>query len=350
MTTDFAFAAPGTCAPVALAPDGSTVESVTISNGGARALLTTWGATLVDFRLAGVAHPLVLGARRLADYLGPMRYFGAIVGRVANRIAGGRAQLVGRVIDLERNENGVTTLHGGSDGCSGANWRIDGCDVASCRMALQMPDGQAGFPGALDVAADFRLDDDGALTIQLEGRTSAPTFCSLAHHSYWNLDGAPDVATHRLQVFAERFLPVDAAKIPLGPRAPVAGGRFDFRAVRAIIEPGDAPLDHTFCLRDAPGAMAPACVLAGASGVTLTVSTTEPGLHVYDGSGISTAPSPGLRGAAYGPHAGLALEPQRWPDAPHHPDYPSILLLPDQVYRQTSCFHVRRAAADGSRA
>lgn len=328
------------------APNGETVRRVTLERGGARASVMSWGASLIDLRLDGVENALVLGSPTLEPYFTKTRTFGPVVGRVANRLAGGRAAIDGVLHRFERNEQDRNTLHGGSDGAGKSNWALEGHDAASCRLTLRLPDGQAGFPGDLDLIATYRLEADGALTLALEGRTSAPTLCNLAHHAYWNLDGSAEISDHRLTVFADEYLPVDEAKIPLGPPAPVAGTRFDFREARPVILPGDEGLDHNFCLRAAPeraeGPLRPACLLEGANGVRLAVATTEPGLQIYDGAKIDTAPAIGLGGAPYGPRAGLAIEPQRWPDAPNQQGYPSILLRPGEVYRQTSRFHAHR--------
>ena len=322
-------------------PDGETVHRVTLANGGVTARIMTWGAGLTELRLGGTGHSLVLGSSEFAPYLSVMRSFGVIVGRVANRIAGGRAPLNGRMLDLERNENGVTTLHGGERGAGSANWRLDGHDASSCRLSIRLADGQGGFPGNLDLMATYRLEPDGAQTLTVEGRTDAPTFCNPANHAYWNLDGTPDLSGHRLTVHAQTYLPVDSHKIPLGPIQPVDGTRFDFRNARSVILPGDGLLDHNFCL-DGGAALRPACRLE-ASTIILDVATSEPGLQLYEGAHINTAPFFGHGGQPYGRNAGLAIEPQRWPDAPNHPGFPSILLLPGQTYQQVSRFHAHTA-------
>lgn len=325
-----------------MAPDGSPVQSVEISNGGVTATVMTWGAALQDLRREGTPHSLVLGSPDFAAYLGPMRYFGAIVGRVANRIEGGRAMLDGQSFDFDRNEAGRTTLHGGTTGSSQRNWRLEGNDATSCRMTLVLGHGEDGFPGNLAISATYSLDDEGALEIALEGRTDRPTFCGLAHHSYWNLDGTADLARHRLAVSADTYLPVDAELIPLGAPASVEGTGFDFRQMRHVLGGAAIPLDHNFCLRDSGHGLRPACTLA-AGDLRLDVTTTAPGLQVYDGANLATAPFAGHAGFPYGAHAGIALEPQHWPDAPHHPDFPSVVLRPDDAYVQRSRFHIRQA-------
>ncbi|MBF9030867.1 galactose mutarotase [Rhodobacterales bacterium HKCCE3408] len=318
------------------APTGEPIARLVLEGGGLRVALLTYGATVQDVRLDGIDHPLVLGSDDPAAYFGPMHYFGAIVGRVANRIAGGRAPLDGKILDLDRNENGQTTLHGGSDGASARVWRIEAHDASTCTMALRLPDGQAGFPGNLDIRATFALPGDGVLSITLEALTDAPTFCNLAHHGYWSLDGGPDIRGQRMQIAADRYLAVDAALIPTGD-IPVAGTRYDFRQMRPVVEADAAPIDISFCLTGDQ----PALRLMGER-VGLDLTTDAPALQVYDAARIDTGTTAGLGGQPYGAYSALALEPQDWPDAPNNPAAPSILLRPGEVYRQHSEFRLFR--------
>lgn len=319
------------------APDGSAVHTVAIEGGGLSVRLITWGATVQDVRLAGIRHPLVLGSEDFAAYLGPMTYFGAIVGRVANRIAKGRAVLDDRELMLDRNEDGVTTLHGGQDGCASVNWRLDGYDAKSCRMSVCLPDGQAGFPGNLDIVAEFRTPGEGALEIELSATTDAATFCNLAHHGYWCLDGRADLRGHRLTVHADSYLLVDAERIPTGEQRDVSGSAFDFRkAASPVLRPG-SDLDHNFCLE---GEGLRAAALLETDNIALEILTTEPGLQVYNGGRLDTSPFVGLGGDVYGPFAGIALEPQGWPDAPNNPDAPSVRLDAGGKYQQLTVFRL----------
>lgn len=316
---------------------GAAVERIILQDGPLTVAVLTLGATVQDVRLEGFAHPLVLGAEYPSSYRGQARYFGAIVGRVANRIANGRAVLDGRELHLDRNEAGRTTLHGGSEGTSDRLWQLEGHDERSCRLTLELPDGDMGFPGRLQVAAEFRLAD-AALEIVLEAVCDRPTFCNLAHHGYWNLDDDHNIREHLLQVEAAHYLPVDEHLIPTGEQRPVDGTAFDFRQPRAIGESGQR-YDHNFCLAEARRALQPAARLTSASnGLSLLLETTEPGLQVYDGAKIGLEPHYGLEGRQYGAHAGVALEPQCWPDAPNQPGFPDITLRPGETYRQVSRF------------
>ncbi|MGB0658553.1 MAG: aldose epimerase family protein [Mangrovicoccus sp.] len=325
------------------APDGSPVFRVELRGGGACARLITWGASLQSFRLNGIAHDLVLGCEDLSAYFGPMLYFGATVGRVANRIARGKTPLLNRPLELECNEPGRGMLHGGSQGAAQVNWQLVAHDDSAAQFSVVLPDGQGGFPGNCRLTALFGLDDQGRLSILYEAEIDAPSFCNLAHHSYWNLAGGPDLRGHRLSIAADHYLPVTDAQIPLGPPAPVAGTEFDYRQPSRIGLEARGPVDHNFCLHDT-GELRTACVLEGGE-LRLSLSTTAPGLQVYDGAALSTAPFTGHNGIPYEAHAGVALEPQHWPDAPNHPGYPSILLRPGEVYRQFSRFQVTRHGA-----
>ena len=321
-------------------PEGDPVYRVTLRGGGLTAKVITWGASLQDLRLDGVDHRLTLGSETLDAYLGPLRYCGAIVGRVANRIAGGQVTLDGRTYDLDRNEADRTTLHGGRTGTAEVNWRLVGQDDASCRMALTLANGQDGFPGQMEIVAEYRLDGDGCLSVTMEARTDAPTFCNLAHHGYWSLDGAPMTAAHSLTVPAETYLPVDAQNIPLGAPEPVAGTRFDYRTPRPIFEEGAAGLDHSFCL-DTDGQVRRMCLLEAGS-VRMEVLSDQPGLQVYDGRHFDPAALTAASAPGYGPYAGVALEPQGWPDAPNRPNYPSVALRPGETYMQETRFQFGR--------
>lgn len=309
-------------------PDGRRVERLTLRGGGLTANLLTYGATLQDLRLEGVDHPLVLGSDRLESYLGPMTHFGAIVGRFANRIAGGHFRTEGHDWQADLNEKGRTTLHGGREGSGRMLWEIAAFSEASATLTLEMPDGHMGFPGTLQVQAVCTLPGDGALEFEITATTDKPTPCSFAHHGYFNLDGSGDILGHTLQIAADHYLPVDEALIPTGEEALVKGTAFDFREPREIAPGG---YDHNFCLWRSRTELRPVAMLRGRSGLSMEVDTTETGIQVYDGAHISGLE--GLDGRNYGPHAGLALETQVWPDAPNHAHFPDWLLKPGQTYR-----------------
>ncbi len=325
-------------------PDGHDVIRCRISGGGAVAQVLSWGAAVQDFHALGQDRSLVLGGLDMAAYLGPMRYFGAIVGPVANRIAGGQMQVAGAVHTLDKNEAKRTTLHGGVAGFSDRNWTFTAMSPSECTLTLAHPDGLGGFPGNMSVSVTYRLDQQGALVVIISGQTDAPTYFSPAFHGYWNLSGQRDLGDHLLTIPAETYLPVDHDQIPLGPPHPVAGTAFDYRMARSI----GVDLDHNFCLSAPRERMQPACSLA-AAGLVLDVTTDQPGVQIYNGRHINTQGMAGHGGIPYGACAGLAIEPQFWPDTPHQPDYPSSLLLPGQTARHRARFHVRHASQALSR-
>lgn len=308
-------------------PDGVAVDRITLRGGGLTARLLTQGVILQDLRMDGIAHPLVLGAPVFAPYLGPLQYFGALVGRFANRIAGGQITVDGLPYQIDRNENGRTALHGGHDGAGVQVWTVTDLQPDAASFALTLPDGHMGFPGTLTACVEARVAD-GALTLTITARTDRATPCSFAHHSYFNLDGSADITGHLLCIDAPTYLPVDADRIPTQP-TPVDGTPFDFRAPRPV---GDHGYDHNFCVASAAGPLRPVARLTGPqTGLTLTVETTEPGLQIYDGAHIHF--SGGLDGRHYGRKSGIALETQAWPDAPNRPDFPPALLRTGDTYR-----------------
>lgn len=307
--------------------DGREASAVHLAAGDLRAVVLTYGATLQDLRLRGVPWPLTVGSDSLADYAGPLRYAGAIAGPVANRLAGAEAVIDGQRFRFDANE-GATCLHGGASGTSQALWTIAAATGASVTLELDLPDGLGGFPGNRRLRAAYRIEPPATLALDLTATTDAATLMNLAQHSYWNLDGAGTIAGHRLRVAAARYLPVDGLGIPTGEAVAVAGTPFDFREDRTLEA---RPLyDNTLCLSEGRVALRDVAWLTGRSGLRMTLATTEPGLQVYDGRGLGGGPGAG----PVGPHAGLALEAQGWPDAPHHRRFPPVLLRPTGTYRQ----------------
>ena len=312
-------------------------ERIHLSHGDLSVTILPRGATLTDLRLSGVPHSLTLGAAEDAAYCGPMRWFGAIVGPVANRISGAQANIGGAPCHFPANE-GANTLHGGPTGTSGAIWRVAERDASSAWLTLDLPHGMDGFPGNRRLGAHFALSGRATLTLTLGAETDAATLINLANHSYWNLDGTATAAGHRLRVAADHYLPVDEDCLPTGDIAPVDGTHFDFRTPRLWRADGSEPIDHNLCLARARRALTPVAQLTGAKGIAMDIATTEPGLQIYDGRTIDSAEISGHQGAPYGPYAGIALEAQSWPDAPAHPVFPSIRLEPNETYEQVTAY------------
>lgn len=320
-------------------PDGSVVEAISIAAGGIEAKVLTFGATLADLVVATPGGPrsVILGFDSLDGYLTHGGYFGAIAGRSANRIAGGRFTLDGTEHQLDLNEAGRTHLHGGSDGFFRRNWTIVDVSESSVLLGLTSPDSDQGYPGKVIVTCRYSVDKS-RLRIALGGRTDAPTLMNLATHAYFNLDGSGSILDHRLKIAAEAYTPVDAASIPTGEVPAVDGSLFDFRELRAVRNGPDEThqaYDHNFVLamQPAPEPWHAARLEGPRSGIRLDLWTTEPGLQFYDGVHLPVAPT--LRGGIEGVrHGALCLEPQRFPDAANHPHFPSAVLRPGEIYSQ----------------
>ena len=323
--------------------EGTPVRRVSITDGTLTANVIEWGAVVQDLRLAGHDAPLVLGFETFDPYPAESPYFGAIAGRVANRIRNASAPLDGRTIEVDANVRGVHHLHGGSKGLGKRVWSIVERDADRATLEIVSPDGEMGYPGRLVARCTYRVAD-GALHVELSAETDAPTWVNLAHHSYFNLHdgGRTPVLDHALRLDADRYLETDEDFVAGGEPLPVGGTRHDWREAAVIGakagEEGEPPVwDHNYCLSGAPRALVEVARVDGPTGTSMSVSTTEPGLQFYAGHKIATT-SPGLGGIAYGPRSGLCLEAQRWPDAPNNPSYPSIELRPDETYRQHTIY------------
>lgn len=339
--------------------DGRTVTRIDVSapDGSGIALLDL-GAAVLELRVPdreGRLGNVVLGHRDLAGYLANAPYFGVLVGRCANRIAGASFELDGVDHRLTPNE-GRNQLHGGPGGFHARLWTIGDVvadeERAAVRLHLVSEDGDQGYPGRVEVAATFAWTARHELDIGLEARCDVPTIVNLAHHGYWNLagEGEGSVGDHVLTVRAGSFLAVDGASIPTGELRPVAGSPFDLRVGRPLAEVvrSDDPqvvqakgIDHCFAIdrqaEDADGLADAATLHEPSSGRTLRLSTTEPGLQVYAGNYLDGT-IVGRSGRPYERGHGLALEPQGFPDAVHHDHFPSVVLRPGEVYRQRSVF------------
>lgn len=307
--------------------DGRKVHAVTIGAGDLSVTLISWGAVLQDVRLGGVPYNLTQGSDKIADYEGAMRYHGSLIGPVVNRITGGFAVIDGVRHEFEKNLSGRHLIHNGTVGTHLKHWDLQDHGAAHATFGIRLPDGEGGFPGNRDVLARFEVMAPATLRLTVTGSTDALTIMNFANHSYWNLDGTPVWDGHQIRVAADRILPADADFKPTGEIRPVAGTEFDFRQGRTIAV-GDPALDNCFCLSDTRQPLRDVLWLTGQSGVTMTIATTETGIHLYDGR---DAIRPG-----HGPHEGLAFEPESWPDATTHGDFPSIALAPGQVYEQIS--------------
>lgn len=312
--------------------DGRTVDAITIAKGDLTATILTFGATLHSVHLLGVPHSLTLGCDTLQAYEADLLYFGALVGPLANRVSNATAPLNGQMLQLLANE-GTTSLHSGPYGIQQEVWTVLAQTPDSVTLELTLADGKDGFPGNRMITAHFAIIDPAQLTLNISATTDADTLINIANHSYWNLDGTASIAGHVLTVPADNYVPIDAACIPTG-RAPVDGTGFDLRTATVMDPKNGQRLDNNFCLNGIEGTLKPACTLTGKNGVTMMMQTTEIGLQVFDAWPISSGDFKGHTGTEYKPHCGVALEAQRWPDAPNQDGFPSCVLRADETYRQ----------------
>ena len=258
---------------------------------------------------------VVIGFDTVEEYRPNPRYLGAIVGRCANRIAGAQFILDGTTYRLAANV-GANHLHGGVKGFDQRVWRA-ACDASALELRYTSPDGEEGYPGTLDVRVTYTLTNRNELIVDYFATTDKPTPINLTQHSYFNLAGEGDVSGHVLQIDADGITPVDENLIPTGEIMPVAGTVFDFRAPTPVGARRGGLYDHNFVLRSGGVAR----VVEPASGRTLRLQTTEPGVQLYTGY-----------------RRGLCLETQHFPDAPNRPDFPSTVLRPGAGYHSRSVF------------
>ncbi len=324
---------------------GEPVSQIRIASGELSASVLTIGAVLQELRLEGFDKSLVLGLETLDHYLDYSPHFGAVAGRVANRLSFGRFAIDDTPYDVDPNIDGVHSLHGGAAGFGVTNWSI--ADVASDFVTLELnsPDGDMGFPGNLNAVCSYRIMHDAVLRIELTATTDAPTPCNLAPHSYFNLEGEGNILMHELKIAASQITEISEQLIPTGKLLPVEDTVFDFQDLRVVskgLADGSMRYDHNYCLSEGPFPLRNVALLkAPGSGIWMSLSTTEPGLQLYDGAKIDV-PVRGIDGRRFGANAGLCLETQHWPDAPNQPEFPDIILRPGMIYRHITEYAFKR--------
>jgi aldose 1-epimerase len=342
-------------APWGRTPDGTRVDLYTLRNAtGIEARIATLGGVITVLRApdrSGVLDDVVLGHDEVGGYAPNRGYLGALVGRYANRIAGGTFTLDGTKYSLARN-NGPNHLHGGARGWDQAVWRAKPFEresEAGVVLTHASKDGDEGYPGTVSAEVTYTLTDRNALRVDYRATTDKATVINLTQHSYFNLAGAraADILGHELTIDADRYTPVDDALIPTGELVPMAGTPFDFRtptAIGARIANDDVQLkrgrgyDHNFVLtRQGDGLSLAARVYEPLTGRTLEIATTEPGIQFYSGNSLDGTIT-GKGGRAYGHRSGFCLETQHFPDSPNHPDFPSTVLRPGAQYQSTTVF------------
>jgi aldose 1-epimerase len=333
-------------------PDGKAVESFTITNAnGIEVTAIPYGAIITSLKTpdrSGQRGDIVLGFDSLDGYLKEHPYFGAIVGRYGNRIAGGRFTLGGQTYTLAKN-NGANSLHGGIKGFDKVLWEAAPLGSNAVVFSRTSADGEEGYPGNLKVRVTYTLTDKNELIVDYFATTDKATPVNLTQHSYFNLSAgkSEDILGHELTINADRYTPVDATLIPTGELASVQGTPFDFRKPVAIGKRIDADhpqlangkgYDHNWVLnRTGSGLQLAARVVDPASGRTLEVRTTEPGMQFYAGNFLDGTLK-GKGGQVYKRRSGFCLETQHFPDSPNQPKFPSTTLKPGQEYRSQTVF------------
>jgi aldose 1-epimerase len=323
--------------------DQAPVLEVTIaSNAGASAKILTWGAVVRDLVVpaSNGLQRVVLGLNTMDDYLNHSPSFGAVPGRFANRIANGRFVLDGVAYQLERKPGQKHTLHGGPRGYGHRIWKLGAHDSSSVELTLESPDGDSGFPGNLTATCVYRLLEPATLRVELSAVSDGPTIINLTQHSYFNLDGSPDILDHELKLFADFYTPTDEELIPTGEIRAVAGTPYDFRNPRTVRNAELTPYDTNFVAAlewDEDGLAQIAALRSPKNGLTMSLFSTEPGVQFYSAAPLNV-PVPGLDGKLYGSHAGLALEPQAFPDSPNRRHFTDCVLRPEDEYQHVSEF------------
>ncbi|WP_026762451.1 aldose epimerase family protein [Selenomonas artemidis] len=347
--------------PFGKMPDGRNIDLYTLTNEhGTRVAVTTYGARLVRFEKDVQGHPvdIVLGYTRGEDYVRDTAYMGAVIGRHANRIAGGRITVGGRPYLLELNSGSKKQnhIHGGAHGL---HTHLFDADIVhdGVRFTTVSPDGTGGFPGNLEVKVTYTLTGDDALSIRYEAISDAETICNITNHSYFNLEGctAPSILDHTAEIYADTFTWADAESLPDGRILPVAGTPMDFTTPRRIGDRIDADYDevqmahgydHNWVLR---GDFAPepyshlkkaARVAAPKTGLILSCYTDRIGVQFYTGNNLRGDTPPGKGGIVFPRRSGFCLETQFFPNAPANPAFPQPILAMDELFTAEAVYKI----------
>ncbi len=339
--------------PFGTSPDGEPLSLYTLRNrSGMVVRITNYGGIITAMHVPdrhGNLADVTFGFDEPEPYFGDCPYFGALIGRYGNRIAAGTFELDGKRVQLDVN-NGPNHLHGGTRGFHKVAWQalpMVGDLSIGLKLTHHSPDGDQGYPGNLDVTVTYELNDANELLVKFRATTDQATPVNLTQHAYFNLAGRGTILGHELTINADRYTPIDANAIPLGPLAPVEDTPFDFRTpqtVGARIDEDDEQLrnglgyDHNFVLnKPQPDMLSLAATVRDpASGRVLELYTQEPGVQFYSGNFLDGTLSG--KGWQYGHRQGLCLEPQHYPDSPNRPDYPNTILRPGEVYATRSMY------------
>jgi aldose 1-epimerase len=334
--------------PFGKTTDGKQVTLYTLSNNqGNTVELIDYGAIVVSINVpdrSGKKTNVTAGFSSIDGYLERHPYFGATVGRFCNRIAMGKFSLEGKSYSLAVN-NGPNHLHGGEVGFDKRMWQV--AEVKSdnsvgLKFTYVSPDGEEGYPGTLTTIAEYRWDNNNCLTLDLQATTDKPTVLNLTNHAYFNLGGAGSgtIHQHELTLACDQYLPVDESMIPKGVLAPVAGTPLDFTTSHKIGEriaqlKETNGYDHCFVVKGKAGELRDAAkVVDPASGRTLNIKTTQPGIQLYTGNFLDGKPG----NAGFKTHEAFCLETQHYPDSPNQPSFPSTVLRPGEKFHQVTTF------------
>ena len=332
-------------------PAGENIDLYTLKNAaGMEVQIMNYGGVVTSIKVPdrdGKTSEVSLGYDKLQGYLDKGSFFGALVGRYGNRIAGAAFSLDGATYTLVKN-NGVNHLHGGTKGFDKVVWQAEPLPASNALVLRYLSaDGEEGYPGNLSVKVTYTLTDDSGLRIDYEATTDKTTVVNLTNHTYFNLKdaGATPMLDHELMIAADRFTPVDETLIPTGELREVAGTPFDFRtptAIGARIDADDAQIkagkgyDHNYVLKGDGSLSLAARVYEPQSGRVMEVLTTEPGVQFYSGNFMDGSIT--SRGATYGRRHAFCLETQHFPDSPNQPDFPSTVLKPGETYQTTTVY------------
>lgn len=330
--------------------DGRPVYLFTLRNGNDQYVkITNYGGIVTSWITNdknGKPSSVVLGFDSLAEYFAPPPYFGALVGRYANRIAKGKFKIGDSTFTLATN-NGSNHLHGGVKGFDKHVWEanVPNDSTPTLLLSYLSGDGEEGFPGNLRVNVRYHFSDSGALEIEYDAETDKPTVLNLSNHSYFNLTGdhANTILGHTLMINADAYTPVDSTLIPTGEERPVSGTPFDFKSPHSIGEriaqvPGG--YDHNFILNRRGTSLELVAVLADSiSGRKLEVFTTQPGVQFYTGNFLDGTLKDS-KGQPFKKNSGLCLETQHFPDSPNHDNFPTTLLKPGEKFHSATTYRV----------
>jgi aldose 1-epimerase len=330
-------------------PDGGIAHLFTLINSnGLQVKVTNYGVIITEVRVpdrTGKLADVVLGFNNLESYLKGHPYFGATLGRVANRIAEGKFTLGGNTYNLAVN-NGPNHLHGGIKGFDKVLWAVDAQEGASVKFTYLSSDGEEGYPGKLAVEVVVSLNDTNELALDYTATTDTSTPVNLTNHTYFNLkgEGQGNILDHEMMISAAYYTPVNVDLIPTGELKPVRGTPMDFTQPKPIgrdfaqLEMKPVGYDYNFVINRAGKGLALASrVYEPTTGRVMETHTTQPGVQFYTGNYLDGSLT-GKSGVNYQPHAGFCLETQHYPDSVNHPDFPSSILRPAQTYRQTTVY------------